>query len=163
MKRDQVPQDDANLMEGHREVVYAVDENGKYVKALSPGWDPKNTALRQAWEQIDEKVSEACRLVEEGKASPLAVFMARNIFDIKLLSDYTGIPKRKIKAHLDPETFKGLDEETLGKYAEAFNITPAELVSNSLEKRDSSAQPQNDIIVTGSDGEAMPKDTEVKK
>ncbi len=129
MKRDQVPQDDANLMDGHREVVYAVDENGKYVKALSPGWEAKNTALLQAWEQIDEKAREACRQVEEGKASPLAVFMAMNIFDLKLLSDYTGIPKKKIKSHLDPETFKKLDEETLGKYAEAFNVTPAELAA----------------------------------
>ncbi|MEN6466996.1 MAG: hypothetical protein ABFD62_17625 [Syntrophaceae bacterium] len=129
MKRDQVPQDDANLMEGHREVVYAVDEKGNYVKALSPGWGPKNTALLQAWEQIDEKAREACRLVEEGKASPLAFFMAVNIFDLKLLSDYTGIPKRKIKAHLEPEQFKKLDEETLGKYAEAFNITPAGLAA----------------------------------
>lgn len=129
MKRDQVPQDDANLMEGHREVVYAVDEKGNYVKALSPGWDPKNTALLQAWEQIDEQVFEACRLVEQGKASPLAVFMARNIFDIKLLSDYTGIPKRKIKAHLEPENFQKLDKETLRAYAEAFNITAAELAA----------------------------------
>lgn len=129
MKRDQVPQDDANLMDGHREVVYALDENGKYVKALSPGWDPKNTALLQAWEQIDERAKNACRLFEEGKASPLAFFMAVNIFDLKLLSDYTGIPKRKIKAHLAPETFRKLDEETLGRYAEAFNITPAELAA----------------------------------
>jgi hypothetical protein len=129
MKRDQVPQDDASLMEGHREVVYAVDENGKYVKELSPGWDPKNTALLQAWDQIEEKVREACRLVEEGKTSPLAVFMARNIFDVKLLSDYTGIPKKKIQSHLDPDAFRKLDEETLGRYAEAFNIAPAELAS----------------------------------
>lgn len=193
MKRDQVPQDDADLMDGHREVVYAVDENGKYVKALSPGWDPKNTALLQAWEQIDEKVRETCRLVEDGKASPLAVFMARNIFDIKLLSDYTGIPRKKIKSHLEPDAFKRLDEETLGKYAEAFNITLAELVNwrpdmetvsqlhdcrtchsepfadvtlsetKGLSKRDSSAPPQNNIIATDSDGEATQKDTEENK
>jgi hypothetical protein len=129
MKHDQVPQDDANLMEGHREVVYAVDEKGKYVKALSPGWEPKNTALMQAWEQIDEKAREACLLVARGKASPLAFFMAANIFDIRLLSDYTGIPKRKIKSHLEPETFKTLDGETLKKYADAFNVEPAELAA----------------------------------
>ncbi|MDQ5984725.1 MAG: hypothetical protein CSYNP_00421 [Syntrophus sp. SKADARSKE-3] len=130
MKRDEVPQDDANLMEGRsREVCYAVDENGNYVQVLSIGWEPKNTALLQAWEQIDEQVKEAMNLVREGKASPLAFFMAKCMFDVKLLSDYTDIPKRKIKSHLTPEGFQGLDGPMLGKYADAFNITVDELLN----------------------------------
>jgi hypothetical protein len=55
--------------------------------------------------------------------------MAQCMFDIKLLSDYTGLPKRKVKAHLEPESFRRLDEETLMKYAEAFNITVEDLVN----------------------------------
>ena len=132
MKREQVPQDDANLMEGRsREVCYAVDENGNYVQVLSTGWEPKNTALIQAWEQVDEQAKEAAGLVREGKASPLAIFMAKCMFDVKLLSDYTAIPKRKIKSHLTPEGFRGLDGPTLGKYAEAFSITVDELLNGS--------------------------------
>jgi len=130
MKRDQVPQDDARLMEGRtREVCYAVDEKGNYVQALSSGWEPKNTALLQAWEQIHEEAEKAARLVRAGRVSPLAFFMAKGMFDVKLLADYTGIPKRKIKAHLNPENFKNLDKGTLEKYASAFNITPEELVN----------------------------------
>jgi hypothetical protein len=130
MKQDQVPQDDENLLEGRtREVCYAVDEKGNYVQVLSSGWEPKNAALRQAWEQINEEEKEACLLVKAGKVSPLAFFMARCMFDVKLLSDYTDIPKRKVKAHLDPEHFKSLDEMTLAKYAEAFSITVDELVN----------------------------------
>jgi hypothetical protein len=129
MKRDQVPQDDANLMEGRsREVCYAVDEEGDYVRVLSTGWEPKNTALLQAWEQIDEQAKEAYRLVRAGRVSPLAFFMAKYMFDVKLLSEYTNIPKRKIKKHLDPEQFRRLDHATLAKYADAFSIEPAELV-----------------------------------
>jgi hypothetical protein len=130
MKREQVPQDDENLMEGRtRDVCYAVDENGNYIQVLSTGWEPKNAALLQAWEQINEEVKGAFLLVKAGKVSPLAFFMARCMFDVKLLSDYTDIPKRKIRAHLEPERFKTLDEMTLAKYAEAFNITMDELMN----------------------------------
>ncbi len=130
MKRDQVPQDDAKLMEGRsREVCYAVDENGNYVKVHSTGWEPKNAALLQAWEQINDQLKEACDLVKSGKASPLAVFMAKSMFDLKLLSEYTHIPKRKIKEHLEPRNFRNLDEMTLKTYAEAFSITVDELVN----------------------------------
>lgn len=129
MRRDQVPQDDAELMEGRsREVCYAVDEEGNYIQAHSTGWEPKNAALKQAWEQVDEEAEKVRRLVQEGKLSPLAFFMARCMFDVKLLSQYTDIPKRKIKAHLDPDHFRKLDETTLAKYAEAFDVTPTELV-----------------------------------
>jgi hypothetical protein len=129
MKREQVPQDDDNLMEGRtREICYAVDEKGRYVQVLSTGWEPKNAALLQAWEQINAQAKEAYHRVITGKVSPLAFFMVKCMFDAKLLSEYTGIPQRKIKAHLAPECFRHLDEMTLGQYADAFNITVDELV-----------------------------------
>ncbi|MFH1080437.1 MAG: hypothetical protein V1766_09300 [Pseudomonadota bacterium] len=132
MKREQVPQDDENLMEGRsREVCYAVDEKGNYVQVLSSGWEPKNAALLQAWEQINEEAKEAFMLVKAGQVSPLAFFMARGMFDVALLSAYTDIPKRKIRAHLEPDNFRHLDEVTLGKYAEAFNLSVDELVNGS--------------------------------
>ncbi len=130
MKREQVPQDDENLMDGRgRELCYAVDENGNYVQVLSSGWVPKNAALLQAWEQINEEAKEALTRVKAGKVSPLAFFMARGMFDVKLLSAYIDLPKRKIRAHLKPDNFRRLDDVTLGKYAEAFNITVDELVN----------------------------------
>ncbi|OPY12432.1 MAG: hypothetical protein A4E66_01132 [Syntrophus sp. PtaB.Bin001] len=130
MRRDQVPQDDANLMEGRsREVCYAVDEKGNYVQAHSTGWEPKNAALLQAWEQINEEAEKARLDVQEGRVSPLAFFMAKFMFDLKLLSEYTDIPKRKIKMHLDPLHFKKLDEATLAKYAYAFDITADDLAN----------------------------------
>ncbi len=117
-------------MEGRtRELCYAVDEKGNYVKVLSCGWGPKNAALLQAWEQINEDVKAAYLSVKEGKASPLAFYMARSMFDVALLSAYTGIPKRKIRVHLDPEAFRNLDSVTLGKYAEVFDVPVGELVT----------------------------------
>ncbi len=130
MKREQVPQDDDHLMEGRtRDLCYAVDENGEYVQVLSTGWEPKNAALMQAWEEINEQARAVYSRVQAGATSPLAFFMAQCMFDITLLSDYTGLPKRKVKAHLEPESFRRLDEETLMKNAEAFNITVEDQVN----------------------------------
>jgi hypothetical protein len=128
MKQEQVPQDDEQLFEGRtREVCYAVDEDGNYVQVLSTGWAPKNAALRQTWDAINEKARGVLRQVREETISPIAFFMVQGLFDIKLLSDYTGIPKRKIKAHMTPSVFQCLDQETLQTYADVFNISVDDL------------------------------------
>ena len=146
MKREQVPQDDENLLEGRtREVCYAVDDKGDYVQVLSSGWAPKNAALQQAWEQINEEAKETFLQIQAGQVSPLAFFMARCMFDVKLLSDYTDIPKRKIKAHLEPEHFQNLDEITLAKYAEAFSVTVDELMNWSQTAASFSGEKQGEF------------------
>lgn len=129
MKKDKVPQDDDNLMEGRsRELCYAVDENGRYVSVLSSGWEPKNTALLQAWEQIGEEAKKAFDSFKAGRVSPLGFYMAKGMFDVSLLSAYTKIPKRRIKSHLVPKNFRRLDAETLRKYSEVLDISVDELV-----------------------------------
>jgi hypothetical protein len=123
MKNKEVPQDEG-LNEGRFEdVCYALDENGNYVAVLSTGWQPKTDALLQAWEVINEKVEDVRQLVLSGELSPIAYFMEKNLMDLKLLSDYVGLPKRKIRKHLKPDRFKKLDEEILLKYAETFGIS----------------------------------------
>lgn len=136
MKKKEVPQDDEGLQEGKlRDLCYAVDEDGNYVTVLSTGWAPKNAAMHQAWEKIHEKVEVTRQKVLAGELSMLAYFMEKNIMDLKLLAQYTGIPKRKLKKHMDPRKFQALDREILGKYAEAFTITIEELIDiTRLEK-----------------------------
>ena len=94
------------------------------------------------WRQKWERNFDACEVVItkqiqeletirkqilDGQLSPLAYHIQTNLFDVKLLSDYTGIPKRHIKKHLKPEFFNQLDEEILKKYASVFEITVEEL------------------------------------
>lgn len=132
MKKKEVPQDEG-LNEGlFEDVCYALDENGNYVAVLSTGWDPKTDALMQAWEVIDEKVEEVRQQVLSGAVSPIAFYMEKNLMDLKLLSDYTGLPKRKIRKHLKPDRFKDLDDKTLALYAETFGIS-IEMLRNSGE------------------------------
>jgi hypothetical protein len=128
MKKKDVPQDNEGLHEGKfRDLCYVVDEKGKYTEALSTGWAPKNAAMMQAWDQVNEVVEETRQKVLSGKLSPLAYHMEKNIMNIKLLAKYTGLAKRKIKKHLKPDVFKGLDLQTLEKYSHVFNITVEQL------------------------------------
>lgn len=124
MKKTEVPQDNEGLLEGKlREVCYAVDENGNYVTVLSSGWTPKNAALKQAWDVVNEKAEQVRQQVLDGKLSPLAYYLEKNIMDLKILSQTTGIARWRIKRHLKPNKFKKLKEDILIKYAGAFEIT----------------------------------------
>ncbi len=128
MKKNEVPQDDANMLEGKfREPCYVIDENGKYVTELSVGWDAKNVVMQQAWDNINEKVEQTKQKVLEGKLSPLAYHMEKNQMNIKLLSKYVGISSLKVKKHMKPRHFNKLDHNTLKHYAEALRIGVEEL------------------------------------
>lgn len=127
MKVNEVPQDDANLFEGKtRDLQYALDEDGKYTTVKSVGWEPKNIVMIQAWEYENSKISEAKRLVTEGKMSPIFFQMRRCLMDIKLLAAYTGFSRFKIRRHFKPDNFKKLSEENLDRYVYAFGLKKRE-------------------------------------
>ncbi|MDT8393474.1 MAG: hypothetical protein RQ761_06495 [Bacteroidales bacterium] len=133
MKKKEVPQDNEGLQEDKlRDLCYAVDEDGSYVTVKSSGWEPKNAAMKQAWEEVNIRVEEARQKVLRGEYSILAYHMEKNIMTAKLLSQYTGIPRRKIRKHLKPEVFEKLRHGILQKYAEAFNITTEQLTDNQV-------------------------------
>jgi len=136
MKDKEVPQDDANMLQGKfREPVYSLDEDGNYTTVKSVGWDPKNAVMQQAWDNINEKVEETKQKVIDGKLSPIAFYMEKNIMDIGLLSKYMGLWKWTVKRHLKPKHFNKLSEKLIIQYADIFNITPRQLKDiNALKK-----------------------------
>lgn len=128
MKKDEVPQDDENLFEGKFKVVkYAVDDDGNYGTVGSVGWEPENTVLNQAWDEINQKVEEVKKKVDSGELSPIAYHMEKNIMDAAMLGQYMDLSKRKVNAHLEPTGFNQLDQKTLERYAEVFDITVDQL------------------------------------
>jgi len=90
-------------------------------------WERNFDACEIVMTKHSQELETICRQVLDGQLSPLAYHIQTNLFDVKLLSDYTGIPKRHIKKHLKPEFFNQLDEEILKKYASVFEITVEEL------------------------------------
>ena len=128
MKKKDVPQDDENLFEGKFKVVkYALNDDGSYGTVGSSGWEPENTVLNQAWDEINKKVAKTLKKIDAGALSVLAYHMEKNIMDVGMLSQYMDISKRNVSKHLEPNGFNSLDEKTLNKYAEVFDITVEEL------------------------------------
>ena len=127
MKKEEIPQDDGALNKLTKEVVYAVDGSGKYSSELSTGWDVKTKALDLAWEDIEKRIETARQKVLNNEASPILYFLELRLMDMGILSAYTGFWKWTIKKHLKPAAFNNLSEKKLQQYADAFNVTVAEL------------------------------------
>ncbi|MCS6980990.1 MAG: hypothetical protein N2110_05960 [Flavobacteriales bacterium] len=128
MRKEEVPQDEDLINAGLRkDIYYALDENGEFVQVLSTGWDAKNTVILQAWEAVQEGVEAARQAVLRGEASPLLYHIRRCQMDVKLLSDYTGFSKSKIRRHCTPRGFKKISYEEVQCYARALGIKPEQL------------------------------------
>jgi hypothetical protein len=126
MKKSEVPQDQG-FSDGIKEIAYAVDHKGRYTLVQSQGWDAKTIANDQAWEVIEEQVAEQARLVKQGKRSPLAYHMTKNLMDAALLSSYAGTWRWRVKWHLTPAGFRRLSSKWLERYAKIFDISVEEL------------------------------------
>lgn len=126
MKKWDVPQDDS-ISRGVKEVTYAVDENGRYVTVQSVGWEPKNIANDQAWDEIQQQVRSEIEAVQKGNRSPLAYHMTKNLMNPGLLASYMGISSWRVRQHLKPKGFDKLPPDMLERYAELFEITVSEL------------------------------------
>ena len=126
MKINDVPQDEGIYGKWHG-VYYVTDENGEYTRSMTSGWEPTNVANGIAWEFINEELSGILQKVRKGELSPLAYHMNKNMMDAKVLAQYVGLSKWRVKQHLKPSGFAKLDEDVLKCYATVFNITVEEL------------------------------------
>lgn len=129
MKKKDLPQDKGSLSNFTREVCYVKDENGKFVKGLSEGWETKQVALDNAWEEIERTVEEVKKEVLEGKVSPVKYFMELRIMDLPVLAGYTGFWSWQIKRHMKPKVFKKLSDKKLQIYADAFEVSIDDLTN----------------------------------
>jgi hypothetical protein len=127
MKKEDVPQDLGALGKVTKEICYATDASGKYTTQLSNGWEVKATALDTAWNDVEERIAAAKQKVLNNQASPILYFMEKTLMDIEILAGYTGFWQWQVKRHLKPDVFKGLSDSKLQKYADAFNISIADL------------------------------------
>lgn len=128
MKNKEVPQDDANMMQGKwKDPIYTLDDDGNYTTSYSLGWEVKNAVMQQAWDNINEKIEETKRKVFNGELSPIAYYMEKNIMDVALLAKYMGLWRWTVKKHLKPKHFNKLSDEVIGQYADIFNITAEQL------------------------------------
>ncbi|WKX78249.1 hypothetical protein [Zobellia laminariae] len=128
MKKEEVPQDKGLLETAQtKELTYAVDENGEYTTELSSGWDPKTIALSNAIKDIEERVANAKERVQKNETSPIEYYMELHKMDLPILSSYVGLWQWRVKRHFKPKNFQKLNQKTLQKYADVFDISIEEL------------------------------------
>jgi hypothetical protein len=106
---------------------YSLDENGHYTHQLKANWGGKELTSTQSWDIVKERIHLAKEKVVKGEVSPIAYYMEKCLTDVKTLSLYIGFSKWKVKRHLSIKKFKKLDEKTLKKYADFFEISVEEL------------------------------------
>ena len=127
MKKEDLPQDKSGLEDFTREVCYVKNEGGKYEKALSSGWQVKNDALDEAWDEVKRRSEEARKAFLAGEKSPILYYMELNMMDMPTLVGYTGFWSFSIRRHLKPSVFQKMSDKKLERYAKAFRITLEEL------------------------------------
>jgi hypothetical protein len=127
MKKEEIPQDLGALGKITGEVVYAVDESGKYSTALSNGWEVKSSALDVAWKDVEQRIETAKQKVIRREASPILFFMELRVMDIPIVAAYTGFWKWQVKRHLKYHIFERLSAARLAKYAQLFEVSTEEL------------------------------------
>lgn len=128
MKQEEVPQDGNGLTGGKfSQLFYAVNKEGEYVQVSSIGWEPENVAMAQAWDEIHQKTEVTLQAVKDGKLSPIAYFMEKELMTPEILAGYVGKFQWQVKRHLKPSVFKTLPDILLQKYAAVFKISVQEL------------------------------------
>ena len=128
MKKSDVPQDKGHLSkDNYNEVYYAINDDGEFSKTLSAGWETKNIVQSETLKVLEERTEVARQKVENGEASPILYFMELKRMDWEILSNYVGIWKFFVKRHAKATVFRKLNDSTLKKYAEAFEISVEEL------------------------------------
>ena len=128
MKATEVPQDDS-VLAGLRRACYAEDDQGQYVVVPSRGWEVERIVNEQAHALLRQQLEEVLRAVHAGRASLLAYYMTWRQMDVGLLAANAGMPRWRVHWHLRPRVFRNIAPSLLGRYAEALDLTPAQLLA----------------------------------
>ena len=122
MKKEHVPQDNNITYGGHKRILYAVDDNSRYEKIESSGWEAEEFVTLMAVEDFREQTRAAHDRCQQGVSSTLEYHMYNNRLDVLSLSQATGLFQWRIRRHLKPKVFAKLADKYLSRYAAIFDI-----------------------------------------
>lgn len=126
MEKIEVPKEENKVLEGHQKVMYTTTETGDFQRT-NYGSSVEEFATQTAVEEFEVLKQESIENIKKGISSPLEYFMYENRMDLATLASVVGMFQFRVKRHLKMSNFKKLNEKTLAKYAEAFNIKIEEL------------------------------------
>lgn len=122
MDKQSVPQDQSTTYEGLKRLVYAVDEDGKYVGVTSSGWEVESFSTELAVAEMIRQRNDAWQRAKSGQCSPLEYHMFRNRMDFETLAMTTGIWRWRIRRHFKPHVFAKLSDTMLSRYASVMGV-----------------------------------------
>ncbi|MDD4856336.1 MAG: helix-turn-helix domain-containing protein [Sulfuricurvum sp.] len=127
MKKDEAPQDNIAMYQGGRKALYAVADEGKFEIMQSSGWNVEEVATLQAIDEFQRLEIEAYKEFQEGKLSPLGVWMYRRRMSLATLSQCTGFWQWQVKRHLNVHVFNALSPQKIALYCDVLDVMPEEL------------------------------------
>ena len=128
MKIKEVPQDDIKTFKGFgTKAIYAVDENGRYTRIPTNGWEMEEVVLRDVVDDFAKLAEESKSRVTKGQTSPIEYYMNKYFMDLPALAAGMGLAKWRVKRHFSLGVFNKLNDKMLQRYADFFNIELAEL------------------------------------
>jgi hypothetical protein len=133
MKVNEIPQDNIKTLGSLKKAVYALDENGRYQRAPTTGWEVEEIVLLDALADYDRKAEEARQKVLDRQSSPIAYFMYMRRMDTVTLAQAMGLFRWQVKRHMKPHIFRKLDAARLQQYADLFRI-PVEALTRFEEE-----------------------------
>lgn len=131
---EDIPQEENLLYKYNRELFYSFDKEHKFSRKLNYQNTSNQIIIKQSWDAAEERLEEIKLRVLEGKLSPIAFFMEKNLMDIPMLAAYVELWKMKVRRHLKPKGFSKLKPEVLKKYADVFGISTEELKNPNYSK-----------------------------
>jgi hypothetical protein len=111
----------------NRELFYSFDKEKGFSASVDYQYDANQIIIRQSWDAAEERLNEVKQKVIEGKRSPIAYYMEKQLMEVPMLAAYMDMKKWKVRWHLTNRGFSGLNKATLQKYAEVLDIPLAEL------------------------------------
>jgi hypothetical protein len=123
MKVKEIPQDNIKTFKGFgTKAMYAVDENGRYARMPTSGWEAEEVVLRDVIDDFAKLAEQTKIRVFKGETSPIEYYMNKNYMDPPALARGMGLAKWRVKRHFNPNVFSRLNQKTLQSYADFFNI-----------------------------------------
>jgi len=133
MKISDVPQDEIITLRGEKKALYALDDQGRYTRAATSGWEAEEIVLHQVIDDFEQKARQAASRVRSNETSPIEYFMYKKWMDPLTLAQVMGLYRWQVKRHFRPGVFTKLSDKRLAEYARIFGI-PVNALTNFTEE-----------------------------